>query len=277
MKPKNIPDAGLTVLGRAVLTIGRKARPIVSDTQHQFISDALDQGHIAQYKRFFAFADNNDVPLTYYYLLSQRAQMAAMLDRAFTFPIPGVVHIANAMQLVDEACSASPFLIEVDVHQMPFLKGEKIFVEFDVRFKQGGITKILCSSRYLVRRGKSPAPPLNEDLSKFGERRTVANVVLQSDIGRRYARLSGDLNPIHLWPWSAKFLGFKQPIAHGMYLVGMTEASLKLEQNVPIKRIHVRFINPAVIPGDLEISKAHETFQLGQGNTLLAVGKYALN
>ena len=250
---------------------------MVSNIQHQFTSDALDPAHIAQYKRFFGFANNSDVPLTYYYLLSQRAQMAAMLDKAFTFHIPGVVHIENAMELVDEAYSASPFLIEVDVHQMPFLKGEKIFVEFDVRFKQGGITKILCSSRYLVRRGKSPAPPLDEDFSELGAQCTVAKVVLPADIGRRYASLSGDFNPIHLWPWSAKLLGFKQPIAHGMYLVGMTEASLESQQNVPLKRIHVQFINPAVIPGDLEISNTRETLQWRQGNTLLAVGKYALN
>jgi acyl dehydratase len=37
------------------------------------------------------------------------------------------------------------------------------------------------------------------------------------DIGRRYASVSKDYNPIHLSTASANLLGFRQAIAHGMY------------------------------------------------------------
>ena len=40
---------------------------------------------------------------------------------------------------------------------------------------------------------------------------------LAGDIGRRYAAVCGDLNPIHLYPLSAKAFGFPRAIAHGMW------------------------------------------------------------
>lgn len=39
---------------------------------------------------------------------------------------------------------------------------------------------------------------------------------LASDLGRRYARVSGDINPIHLHALSARAFGFRRAIAHGM-------------------------------------------------------------
>ena len=38
------------------------------------------------------------------------------------------------------------------------------------------------------------------------------------DIGRRYAKVSGDVNPIHMSSLTAKALGFKRAIAHGMWV-----------------------------------------------------------
>ena len=43
---------------------------------------------------------------------------------------------------------------------------------------------------------------------------------LPEDLGRRYARIAGDLNPIHQTAWLAKPFGFKQPIIHGMWSLG---------------------------------------------------------
>ncbi|AGH45935.1 MaoC/PaaZ C-terminal domain-containing protein [Paraglaciecola psychrophila] len=39
---------------------------------------------------------------------------------------------------------------------------------------------------------------------------------LSSTLGRQYAKVSGDFNPIHLNKWLAKLFGFQQHIIHGM-------------------------------------------------------------
>jgi acyl dehydratase len=43
----------------------------------------------------------------------------------------------------------------------------------------------------------------------------MARWELPGGAGRRYARVSGDYNPIHLWPWTARPFGFRAPILHG--------------------------------------------------------------
>ena len=40
---------------------------------------------------------------------------------------------------------------------------------------------------------------------------------LPGDLGREYAAVSGDHNPIHLYPLTAKAFGFPRQIAHGMW------------------------------------------------------------
>ena len=46
------------------------------------------------------------------------------------------------------------------------------------------------------------------------------------DAGRRFGALTGDRNPIHLYPLTSQLFGFKRPIAHALYLVSKLEAAL---------------------------------------------------
>ena len=44
---------------------------------------------------------------------------------------------------------------------------------------------------------------------------------VEASTGLRYAKVSGDWNPHHLYPWTAKLLGFKSPIAHGLWTLAV--------------------------------------------------------
>ena len=50
---------------------------------------------------------------------------------------------------------------------------------------------------------------------------------LPGDLGRRYAAVSGDHNPIHLYPLTAKAFGFPRQIAHGMWSKARCLAALE--------------------------------------------------
>lgn len=52
--------------------------------------------------------------------------------------------------------------------------------------------------------------------------------------GIRYAKVSGDWNPHHLYPWSARLIGYKMPIAHGMWTLGRVIAEMKSSCKKPI-------------------------------------------
>ncbi|WP_299038862.1 MaoC/PaaZ C-terminal domain-containing protein [uncultured Pseudokineococcus sp.] len=66
--------------------------------------------------------------------------------------------------------------------------------------------------------------------------------------GRAYAAVSGDPNPIHLSRPTARLLGFRRPIAHGMWT--LAHALLDLEGRVPAAHdVSARFLRPLSLPG----------------------------
>ena len=78
---------------------------------------------------------------------------------------------------------------------------------------------------------------------------------LEADLGRRYGKIAGDRNPIHLYPWSARLFGFKKPIIHGMWTLARSLSLL-----VPHNDQHtfdqgsltVRFKKPISLPSEIE-------------------------
>ena len=71
---------------------------------------------------------------------------------------------------------------------------------------------------------------------------------LPADLGRRYAAVSGDHNPIHLYPLTARALGFPRQIAHGMWSLARCVAAL--ENRLPdAVTVDVAFKKPIFLPG----------------------------
>ena len=73
---------------------------------------------------------------------------------------------------------------------------------------------------------------------------------LSGDLGRRYAAVSGDHNPIHLYPLTAKALGFKRQIAHGMWSLARCVAAV--ENRLPdAVTVDAAFKKPIFLPGSV--------------------------
>ena len=49
---------------------------------------------------------------------------------------------------------------------------------------------------------------------------------LPEDLGRRFAKVAGDRNPIHMYWWTARLFGFRRPIIHGMWTLARCMAAL---------------------------------------------------
>lgn len=57
----------------------------------------------------------------------------------------------------------------------------------------------------------------------------VVGLQIPSDMGRLYAAISGDRNPIHLHPLAAKAFGFRTTIVHGMWTLARCLAEVEGE------------------------------------------------
>jgi acyl dehydratase len=72
-------------------------------------------------------------------------------------------------------------------------------------------------------------------------------------MGRRYAEVSGDRNPIHMRRLTARLFGFPRPIAHGMWAKARCLAAL--ESLLPDRfTAEVRFKLPVLIPGKVSFA-----------------------
>jgi acyl dehydratase len=77
---------------------------------------------------------------------------------------------------------------------------------------------------------------------------------LPGDLGRRYASVSGDMNPIHIHPLSARLFGFPTAIVHGMWTKARCLAAL--DPRLPDSfSVEVQFKKPILLPATVEFAE----------------------
>ncbi|MCL5051101.1 MAG: acyl dehydratase [Firmicutes bacterium] len=243
------------MLIRAVPTMVSRKRVLQDepqDLQFSFQLEAFERNHIDKYHAMFP-GMVSAIPLTYFYLAAQRAHLAAMLDPNFPWPILGMVHVANKMQQHAPVNESKGFRLTVTI-EMPERAATKKRVRplYRVEFYQGETLVVECLSTYQVgggeppargRRREMPAPDLNGFID-------TGLWQLNSELGRQYATLSGDFNPIHLHPWLSRWFGFSRPIIHGMYSVARAQAKLEQELQQAVTVMDVVFRRPLILPAE---------------------------
>lgn len=266
------PMGGAGTLASALLTLRRAGRGMPSADLRHFRVPPLDAAHVATYRDALGF-DGPAVPLTYLYLLAQRSHLALMLDDGFPYPVPGVVHVANDLAWDPGVAgwrADRPGAIEAGVAIEPPTSSGACFLTLHARLLQEDRIVARCGSRYLARRGTRRGAPNTAGPSAPPAGTEVGRYALSADAGRRYAKVSGDANPIHLWPWSARLLGFSRPITHGMHTVARIAAEMERGTGASLRRIDARFVKPVPIPGEVVLYADAGCVQAWSGGVLAA-------
>jgi hypothetical protein len=206
----------------------------------------IDRAHVAAYSEVCGFPLKETLPITYPHVLAFDLHMQIMTDRSFPFPAIGTVHLENAitqhraispderLQITARPADLRPhpkgqlFDIVVDVHSA----GELVWQSTSTLLRMGG--------------GDPDAPGSARTLEEAPSSGTTW--ALPADLGRRYAAVSGDHNPIHLYGITAKAFGFPRQIAHGMWSKARCLAALdgRLPDAVSVA---VAFKKPILLPG----------------------------
>lgn len=224
----------------------------------------VDRDHVAAYARVCGFPSKDTVPLTYPHLLAFPLHMQAMTSRGFPYPAIGTVHVENVVTGHRPVSPGESLDVTVRVSApRPHAKGTVVDFLSEVR---DGEELVWESTSTYLRRGRVPAGSTD---AGDGPRGLVFDTTpagtaewrLPGDLGRRYGAVSGDRNPIHLYPLTAKALGFPRQIAHGMWSLARCVAAL--ENRLPdAVTVGVAFKKPILLPGT--VAFGHEASASGQ-------------
>lgn len=255
------------LLLRAVATLQRhpQGRPPLPALQGHFEIAGIANTHVARYRQFFA-APGSQVPLTYFYLLAQRAQIALMLDARFPHAIPGLIHVRNELRLHARCRETSPLYLYVSL--LPHRPGDdERRVKFVVNISTAGRLLASCISEYQTGRGTGKRQTAGPETLP-GHYVTTDWAVAPATI-RRHAFVSGDCNPIHLSSLLARAFGLRRAIAHGMYVVGRAAADIERRNGSPLIAIDAHFRRPVPLPARLNFGFAATGSTQGDYGVLL--------
>ena len=182
---------------------------------------AVDPAHLADYARVCRLPLGDVLPVTYPHMLTFPLQMALMTDRvvpagparagARAQPDRGAARRSAPTSRWTSRCGPSGSPRTAAVRRSTCC----------ATVSAGGEEVWRSTSTYLARGAKAPDGAPEADDRGAGRRpraRSAATWRIPDDAGRRYAKVSGDVNPIHLSGLTAKAFGFKRAIAHGMWV-----------------------------------------------------------
>ena len=200
---------------------------------------------VEAYAAVCGFPRKDTVPLPYPHLLAFPLHMAVMGDPAFPWPAIGTVHLENTITAHRAVGVGESLDVTTSVGApRPHAKGT--LLDF-VTVVSSGAESVWESTSTYLRRGRGEAGA-TAGLVVEGVPTGGIEWRLPADLGRRYAAVSGDHNPIHLYPWTARALGFRRQIAHGMWTLARSVAAI--ENRLPeAVTVEVAFKRPVFLPG----------------------------
>ncbi|MCL2542036.1 MAG: hypothetical protein FWE71_06175 [Nocardioidaceae bacterium] len=207
---------------------------------------AVERTQVERYAAVCGFPNKDVAPVPYLHMLAFPLHMELMTDARFPFPAIGSVHLENTIvEHRPVAIGESVSLALQATNLRASTKGRAW--DMNVTGTVGDEVVWESTSTYLrVGKGDKENGDPGMSLDAVDVKGPVWS--LPDNLGRRYAAVSGDRNPIHLYPLTAKALGFPRHIAHGMWSKAACIAAL--ENRLPdAVKVEVAFKKPIFLPG----------------------------
>jgi acyl dehydratase len=240
----------------------------VPELELELTAVRADAAAVAAYAGVCGFALRDHLPPTFPQVLAFPLHLAVMADGSFPFGAVGLIHLENRIVQRRPIAIGEELTIRVRSTKLrPHPKGRTFTLETEAL---AGGEAAWESVSTMLRRGRpsSDAEPTPER----GQVRSSARADFETlpddapasaewrlggDLGRRYAAVSGDRNPIHMHSLTAKPLGFPAAIAHGMWTKARCLAAL--EPRLPDAfGVDVRFRKPILLPSRVAFASAGE-------------------
>jgi acyl dehydratase len=217
---------------------------------------AIDAGWLRAYRALIGAVDDGVLPACAPQVLAADLHLRILSDERYPLRVLGMVHLENVIE------ERAPIAASSTLELRAVLEGHKrvargITVDIVTEAIVGGNVAWRSVLTALVRDGAAAGgdkKPRDERIEPAQAWASSSTVSLPEDLGRRYARVAGDANPIHWNRFTARPFGFPRAIIHGMWT--LARALVEVDVVVPSRprRIHARFLRPVFLPGAIVVS-----------------------
>lgn len=219
----------------------------------QVLAVQADPHRLAAYREICGFASTDQLPITFPQVQAAPLHMWLMLRPEFPIPLMGIVHVRNTFEMLGPMPADAAYDVRAALadsrrtHQ-----GYEFDILTEYRDSTGQLVyRSLMTPLYRMKSDAAPsraksAPPA----AALSEYRSFD---VPADVGRRYAPIGGDFNPIHLFALTAKAFGFPRAIAHGMWSVARAAALIESAHGAAARSLSVQFRQPLLLPGKVAL------------------------
>ena len=252
-----MPAAGTLIRRAAAGALTRRGARSAELPETQLIvrGVAIDRDHLARYNAVCGFRLGDRLPPTYPHILAFPLGIELMTREEFPLPLVGIVHVANTIELSRPLDAGERFALRVRAENLR-------------EHERGQVLDIVATATVdgaVVWVGRSAYLSKDADKDDLGRRdrprrhepvpAATAAWRVPADVGRAYAAVSGDRNPIHTSRIGARLLGFPRRIAHGMW--SKARCLSALEGRLPDQyTVDVAFKLPLPLPAAVAFSAA---------------------
>lgn len=205
---------------------------------------------LARYMRLCDFAPGRGVPLTWPHILATPMQLSLVTAPGFPVRLAGLIHLKH--RILQHRPLVAGEVVDIEARVRPHVdtsRGNEFDLETHIEARDG---VVWSETLTFLARGPRSRPPRRHRAETETPRWTDAyHFPAPANMGRRYARVSGDYNPIHLSTVTARWFGFRQPIAHGMWTLSRSLAALI--GNRDALAVEAEFRSPVMLPAELEL------------------------
>lgn len=201
---------------------------------------------IQQYRDVCGFENDGTFPILYPHVLTFAMHIHLLADKRFPAKAFGAVHARSHMLQRRAISETEPVDLKCFFSDARILKAG-LEVDVTTLVSSGGSVIWESVNSYLFRGKKfgeiGDAHPWSA-FSELGEEAFTASWHVPKKMGRTYARITGDFNPIHISRIMAKLFGFKRDIIHGMWSLARCLTALPGPAIEGPQRLDVAFKGP---------------------------------
>ncbi|MBG6184440.1 acyl dehydratase [Arthrobacter sp. CAN_A214] len=251
---------------------GSAVRLEVPSVRHRAERIRVDPGELTAFQHLLGEPARDALPSAYVHTVAFPIAMSVLARPDFPLPLLGMVHLGSTVEQFRSISLTEQLDVVAYAEDLrPHRAGTQVDVVTEVSGEGSAVWR--GRSVYLARGVRLP-DAANASRKDSSGRHPAPSFVppaptgiweLDGGTGRRYAAVSGDWNPIHLSSVSAKALGMKRSIAHGMYL-----AARMVGQACPAPvdelRWSIDFATPVLLPGSVAVAFTEAPAGMPQGD-----------